>query len=130
MSALARGTSLQGRLELPSGLEPETSSLPRRCSTTELRQRRLRVPRRTRPIDPLFSAPLVTPRGAPSHSPGDPDVRAGAPGRAGAGEGNRTLVSSLEGYRSTIELRPPGARSRLRPTSARSSSTRPDGARQ
>ena len=30
----------------------------------------------------------------------------------GAGEGNRTLVVSLEGFCSTIELHPPGARSR------------------
>ena len=32
----------------------------------------------------------------------------GMPRRAGAGEGNRTLVVSLEGFCSTIELHPPG----------------------
>ena len=50
--------------ELLMGLEPMTSSLPRKCSTTELQQ----------------------------------------PFRAG--EGNRTLVFSLEGCCSTIELHP------------------------
>src|SRR5512147_621531 len=59
----------EGRwMELVMGLEPMASSLPRRCSTTELHQ-----------------------QGA------TPD---------GAGEGNRTLVCSLEGCRSAIELRP------------------------
>src|SRR5205814_4392864 len=33
---------------------------------------------------------------------------------AGAGEGNRTLVISLEGFCSTIELHPPGSSCRLR----------------
>ncbi len=47
------------------GLEPMTSSLPRKCSTTELQQH-----------------------------------------ETGAGEGDRTLTTSLEGWGSTIELRP------------------------
>ena len=52
--------------KLLMGLEPMTSSLPRKCSTTELQQRQKRE----------------------------------------AGEGNRTLVFSLEGCCSTIELHP------------------------
>ncbi len=53
------------------GLEPMTSSLPMKCSTTELQQ--------------------------PSSRSGD---------HSRAGEGNRTLVFSLEGCCSTIELHP------------------------
>ena len=34
----------------------------------------------------------------------------GPPSATGAGEGNRTLVISLEGFCSTIELHPPGAK--------------------
>ena len=55
--------------ELLMGLEPMTSSLPRKCSTTELQQHFTDQSRR-------------------------------------AGEGNRTLVFSLEGCCSTIELHP------------------------
>ena len=68
-------------LELLLGLEPRTSSLPRRCSTTELQQR-------------LWSD---------DRAPGSttPCSR-----KAGAGRGNRTLTTSLEGWGSTIELHP------------------------
>ena len=58
-------------------IERATSPLPRECSTTEL-QRRIS-------LLPLPSMPR------PAH---------------GAGEGNRTLVVSLEGFCSTIELHP------------------------
>ena len=57
------------RTKLLMGLEPMTSSLPRKCSTTELQQHITDQSRR-------------------------------------AGEGNRTLVFSLEGCCSTIELHP------------------------
>ena len=67
-------------LELLSGFEPETSSLPRKCSTPELKQR---DPRERGPAGPL-----------PSNE-------------GGAGDGNRTHVTSLEGWGSTIELHPP-----------------------
>src|SRR5882757_3930080 len=43
--------------------------------------------------------------------------------KSGAGEGNRTLVVSLEGFCSTIELHPPAASPARRPHSRRS--TRP-----
>src|SRR5450432_4759690 len=57
-------------------IERATSPLPRECSTTELQRRN---PHR---------------------------VRFARDQRAGAGEGNRTLVVSLEGFCSTIELHP------------------------
>src|SRR5262245_13232525 len=62
-------------------IERMTSPLPRECSTTELHR-----PNRSRFV-------LVD-----SDSPGL--------GSAGAGEGSRTLVVSLEGFCSTIELHP------------------------
>jgi hypothetical protein len=65
-------------------IERVTSPLPRECSTTELHGLNSRTPR---PDDPR---PAVRP------------VR-----WTGAGEGNRTLVVSLEGFCSTIELHPP-----------------------
>src|SRR5690606_38774140 len=60
-------------------IEHVASPLPRECSTTELKGLTCR-PRRLRASD------LKT----------------------GAGEGNRTLVLSLEGFSSTIELHPRG----------------------
>src|SRR5512133_1559677 len=57
-------------------IERATSPLPRECSTTELQRR---SPRRGRTSRPQYT---------------------------GAGEGNRTLVVSLEGFCSTIELHP------------------------
>src|SRR5512135_1193594 len=57
-------------------IERATSPLPRECSTTELQRRK--------PLRRRFSRDQ----------------------RAGAGEGNRTLVVSLEGFCSTIELHP------------------------
>ena len=57
-------------------IERATSPLPRECSTTEPHGQ----------YKPLTPAPL--------------------PPIAGAGEGNRTLVISLEGFCSTIELHP------------------------
>src|ERR687887_656348 len=58
-------------------IERVTSPLPRECSTTELHGR--------------ITGPQLR------------DLSSGA----GAGEGNRTLVISLEGFCSTIELHPP-----------------------
>ena len=65
-------------------IERATSPLPRECSTTELQRRIPLLPLRALPI-----APRTRPRLA-----------------HGAGEGNRTLVVSLEGFCSTIELHP------------------------
>src|ERR1017187_6644539 len=75
-------------------IERATSPLPRECSTTELQRR-----------NPL--------RGRLTRDQ-----------HAGAGEGNRTLVVSLEGFCSTIELHPrfsrpnPFATQRTPPTRA------------
>ena len=55
----------------------------------------------TRSADGSASSPL---RFAFGHSSRAPVPRTG---QAGAGEGNRTLVVSLEGFCSTIELHPP-----------------------
>src|SRR5215510_4275744 len=63
-------------------IERMTSPLPRECSTTELHRRN------------RFRSVAV-----------DPDPPSDA--NRGAGEGNRTLVISLEGFCSTIELHPP-----------------------
>ena len=63
-------------------IEHATSPLPRECSATELHGRKLRLC---------------------CHAPVGKRV-------TGAGEGNRTLVVSLEGFCSTIELHPPGAK--------------------
>ena len=65
-------------------IERVTSPLPRECSATELHGR--------------FAATPVRQTHRPS---------------TGAGEGNRTLVVSLEGFCSTIELHPPRAFARL-----------------
>ncbi len=82
------------------GLEPMTSSLPRKCSTTELQQR----------------AWLPSRRAEPKRVP------------RGAGDGNRTHVCSLEGCRSTIELRPQFVRSmRTTPASRAAMPTAPAG---
>src|SRR5512134_2200412 len=62
-------------------IERMTSPLPRECSATELHR-----PNRSR---------FVLVDSAPAR-----------PGEVGAGEGNRTLVVSLEGFCSTIELHP------------------------
>jgi hypothetical protein len=79
-------------------IERATSPLPRECSTTELHGRFPLMPRLS-PIGSccranlflqfsIFAAPI------------------GLATDAGAGEGNRTLVVSLEGFCSTIELHP------------------------
>ena len=78
---------LQERIEL------STSPLPRECSTTEL-QRRI-------PLPPLSPRRLTRK----------------SPATSGAGEGNRTLVVSLEGFCSTIELHPRIPRRTRHPTS-------------
>jgi hypothetical protein len=69
-------------------IERATSPLPRECSTTELRGRFL----------PLVTGPRLADLFDQSTNP---CIRC-----AGAGEGNRTLVVSLEGFCSTIELHP------------------------
>ena len=66
------------------GVEPMTSSLPRKRSTTELHQPS------SRPQPPNRAA-----RGAPTENK-----------HPGAGDGNRTHTTSLEGWGSTFELRP------------------------
>ena len=76
--------------ELLTGLEPVTSSLPRKCSTTELQQHQ-----------PLFAFDQELPKLEFRQQLIKTQycmVR--------AGEGNRTLVFSLEGCGSTIELHP------------------------
>ena len=69
-------------------IERATSPLPRECSTTELHRRNPRVSGTENPCIAAVFRRL-------HHRP------------AGAGEGNRTLVVSLEGFCSTIELHPP-----------------------
>ena len=84
-------------------IEHATSPLPRECSTTELHgpictnlpfmlQTGLKL--HNYPAKPLLLRRLSPHRNAPETSPD------------GAGEGNRTLVISLEGFCSTIELHP------------------------
>ena len=84
-----RTDNQRSRMELEAGIEPATSSLPRRCSTTEL-------------LQPPCGCPVgANRRRVPDGMPGP----AGSP-RSGAGDGNRTHVICLEGRGSTIELRP------------------------
>jgi hypothetical protein len=68
-------------------IERTTSPLPRECSTTEPHGQRK-----------TFVALIDTTEGVSFRSHMQ---------HFGAGEGNRTLVLSLEGFSSTIELRPP-----------------------
>ncbi len=77
-------------------IERATSPLPRECSATELHGRK------------LLAAML----------PSGSDV-------TGAGEGNRTLVVSLEGFCSTIELHPPGISEKPLPHQFRESAHTP-----
>src|SRR5512135_1269198 len=63
-------------------IERMTSPLPRECSTTELHG-----------LPPYFLLRVLRVQRPPRSS--------------GAGEGNRTLVISLEGFCSAIELHPP-----------------------
>src|SRR5690606_27122484 len=67
-------------------IERATSPLPRECSTTELHRLKLLLLCGTR-RNSIFAT---------------------RPDDSGAGEGNRTLVVSLEGFCSTIELHPLG----------------------
>ena len=94
-------------MELLMGFEPMTSSLPMKCSTTELQQLAvLAKPKRAcgegaRQITGTF---LGGGAGRLDQATRPVAVR----GRGnGAGGGNRTLVYSLESCRSTIELHPP-----------------------
>src|SRR2546429_9804966 len=87
-------------------IERSTSPLPRECSTTELHGRKISslavMPGCTRPCSP----PLNSSSGSNArfHRFHRSPVR--QPPMHGAGEGNRTLVVSLEGFCSTIELHP------------------------
>ena len=91
-------------LELLSGFEPETSSLPRKCSTTELQQQC--------PAPAFFPEEAQPRRVLVSRSEGEPPARsrqrkatrrggraagAAVAGEPGAGDGNRTHALSLEG---------------------------------
>src|SRR5215831_5279215 len=91
-------------------IERSTSPLPRECSTTELHGRVRAVPfRRAFGFCRAFGSCCLK-RIA-----------------FGAGEGNRTLVVSLEGFCSTIELHPPGRSSpKLSPKSSCGCRTFPD----
>jgi hypothetical protein len=86
-------------------IERSTSPLPRECSTTELHRPVVgRIVDSNGSFERVHSSFALRPR----------------PIRSGAGEGNRTLVISLEGFCSTIELHPlglnlPGAGSRSLP---------------
>ena len=83
-------------------IEHATSPLPRECSATELHGRVvLDYPARRTRAHSLVAVP-------PSDRPVRPVRPARRPRMAavGAGEGNRTLVVSLEGFCSTIELHP------------------------
>ena len=112
--------------KLLMGFEPMTSSLPRKCSTTELQQRVSKgwfpSGKATRPAEPsvrrkfrpgigrrLSCAAASWSRVASGRI--EDSKKAAADGRRGrlrgrAGEGNRTLVTCLEGRSSTIELHP------------------------
>src|SRR6478609_2108436 len=76
-------------------IERSTSPLPRECSATELHGR-----------CPARAVPTTVLPPYPSRSPRPPQPRPFARAGVGAGEGNRTLVVSLEGFCSTIELHP------------------------
>ena len=86
-------------------IERATSPLPRECSATELHGRVVdshATPVGARPC-PAFAA------AAGPVFAGDHHLAGSAPrplARTGAGEGNRTLVVSLEGFCSAIELHP------------------------
>ena len=83
------------------GLEPMTSSLPRTRSTAELQQpaKRLRPIRKTLYFNTARAAVKENPRPGPAAPPRRPR-------QDGAGDGNRTHTTGLEGQGSTVELRP------------------------
>ncbi len=95
-------------------IERVTSPLPRECSTTELH----RPEKSAGPLDSCltrFTNPTYIPY-VLRHEAGTrhqfsslcaADSKCAACRCTGAGEGNRTLVVSLEGFCSTIELHPP-----------------------
>ena len=81
-------------------IERSTSPLPRECSTTELHGQKSKG--RTQLSIQLLveSSPMRKSFAKTGSDPAFPTL--------GAGEGNRTLVVSLEGFCSTIELHPRG----------------------
>src|ERR1700676_4111377 len=87
-------------------IERSTSPLPRECSTTELHGRKISslavMPGCTRPCSATAKSDLEP--NARLHRVCCSPIR--QPPMHGAGEGNRTLVVSLEGFCSTIELHP------------------------
>ena len=93
------------------GLEPMTSSLPRKCSTTELQQQfplrlsALNSARRSAELGVHATLGAVKSQRA-SKLGGLALTPSTANQTRRAGEGNRTLVFSLEGCCSTIELHP------------------------
>src|SRR5262245_42642269 len=82
-------------------IERATSPLPRECSTTELHGRSSHMPMRcsSTALCPNADLPSIE---LPSTKLPSTKLRT----NPGAGEGNRTLVVSLEGFCSTIELHP------------------------
>ena len=97
-----------GRLPIPlfvgwvKGLEPSTPGTTIRCSNqlSYTHHRENGTPEGTRTPGLLLRRQLLYPTELLAHISGTPALL------AGAGEGNRTLVSSLEGWCSTIELHP------------------------
>jgi hypothetical protein len=80
-------------------IERATSPLPRECSATELHGQT--------PVPSRPPCPCTTTRALPAiPCVGVVGARRTTSEHAGAGEGNRTLVVSLEGFCSTIELHP------------------------
>ena len=84
------------------GLEPSTPGTTIRCSNqlSYTHHRENGTPEGTRTPGLLLRRQLLYPTELLAHISGTPALL------AGAGEGNRTLVSSLEGWCSTIELHP------------------------
>ena len=98
-------------MEPISGLEPETSSLPRKCSTTELYGQSCYSA--TSQL-PAITAATLRPRRSHKYVPHVIATYATHPllplslfsAYSGAGDRDRTDIISLEGWGSTIELHP------------------------
>ena len=102
-------------------IERVTSPLPRECSTTEPHGPNALLASGVPGTDPARFPDRTAVAAIRCRYPQESGVN---PELLGAGEGNRTLVISLEGFCSTIELHPPemlpipiapGARPRFRP---------------
>ena len=94
-------------------IERVASPLPRECSTTEPHGPLVIVDKAMSALLLALAVPVRTVFALASRIHGLLDdtvgvfVACGVPLVCGAGEGNRTLVVSLEGFCSTIELHPP-----------------------